>query len=92
MDFVTQCPLETGLSLHCLFSSPLELAPAPSAFPGPVSAMELSQALPSSQVRLPCEHQRIPSLLLDLQLMVLRRVQLVPLEGIHQAKMNKGQG
>nr|XP_028698552.1 anomalous homeobox protein-like [Macaca mulatta] len=46
---VTQPPLQAPEFI--LTQSPLELAPAPSAFPGPVSAMELSQALPSSQVQ-----------------------------------------
>ncbi|XP_058896760.1 anomalous homeobox protein isoform X2 [Kogia breviceps] len=36
-----------------LTQSPLELAPAPPAFPGPVSAMELGQPMPSSQVQWP---------------------------------------
>uniref|UniRef100_A0A8I4A2U8 Anomalous homeobox n=1 Tax=Callithrix jacchus TaxID=9483 RepID=A0A8I4A2U8_CALJA len=46
---VTQPPLQAPEFV--LTQSPPELAPAPSAFPGPVSAMELSQALPSSQVQ-----------------------------------------
>ncbi|ELW66956.1 Homeobox protein ceh-34 [Tupaia chinensis] len=36
-----------------LSESPVELAPAPSVYPGPVSAMELSQPLPSHQVQWP---------------------------------------
>uniref|UniRef100_G1RPM7 Anomalous homeobox n=1 Tax=Nomascus leucogenys TaxID=61853 RepID=G1RPM7_NOMLE len=46
---VTQPPLQAPEFI--LTQSPPELAPAPSAFPGPVSAMELSQALPSGQVQ-----------------------------------------
>ncbi|XP_003937127.1 anomalous homeobox protein isoform X2 [Saimiri boliviensis] len=46
---VTQPPLQAPEFI--LTQSPPELSPAPSAFPGPVSAMELSQALPSSQVQ-----------------------------------------
>ncbi|XP_012330600.2 anomalous homeobox protein isoform X2 [Aotus nancymaae] len=46
---VTQPPLQAREFI--LTQSPPELAPAPSAFPSPVSAMELSQALPSSQVQ-----------------------------------------
>ncbi|XP_054299374.1 anomalous homeobox protein isoform X1 [Pongo pygmaeus] len=46
---VTQPPLQAPEFI--LTQSPPELAPAPSAFPGPVSATELSQALPSSQVQ-----------------------------------------
>ncbi|XP_026981077.1 anomalous homeobox protein [Sagmatias obliquidens] len=36
-----------------LTQSPLELAPAPPAFPGPVPAMDLGQPMPSSQVQWP---------------------------------------
>ncbi|XP_059974851.1 anomalous homeobox protein isoform X2 [Mesoplodon densirostris] len=36
-----------------LTQSPPELAPAPPAFPGPVSAMDLGQPMPSSQVQWP---------------------------------------
>ncbi|XP_008061242.1 anomalous homeobox protein [Carlito syrichta] len=43
---VTQLPLQAPEFI--LTQSPPELAPAMSAFPGPVSAMELSQPLPSS--------------------------------------------
>uniref|UniRef100_A0A2K5RTX1 Anomalous homeobox n=1 Tax=Cebus imitator TaxID=2715852 RepID=A0A2K5RTX1_CEBIM len=46
---VTQPPLQAPEFI--LTQSPPELAPAPSTFPSPVSAMELSQALPSSQVQ-----------------------------------------
>nr|XP_017512746.2 anomalous homeobox protein isoform X2 [Manis javanica] len=48
---VTQHPLEAPEFF--LPQSPPGLAPAPDTFPGPVSAVELSQPLPSSQVQWP---------------------------------------
>nr|XP_012603124.1 anomalous homeobox protein isoform X2 [Microcebus murinus] len=48
---VTQSPLQAPGFI--LTQSPPELATAPSTFTGPVSAMELSQPLPTSQVQWP---------------------------------------
>ncbi|XP_008845767.1 anomalous homeobox protein [Nannospalax galili] len=48
---MTQLPLQAPKFI--VPHSPLEMVPASSALPGPVSAMELSQPLPSSQVQWP---------------------------------------
>ncbi|XP_069353553.1 anomalous homeobox protein isoform X1 [Eulemur rufifrons] len=51
---VTQPPLQAPGFI--LTPSPAEMAPAPPTFSGPVSAVQLSQPLPSSQVQWPDDH------------------------------------